>query len=71
MSQAAVIRKLFKNNHEALATVESGESGHKLLLDVEWFNVGEDEIEFSGEDFPYLRAALLDRHLEEIENESS
>lgn len=40
-------------------------SRHTFRVDVAEWPIEKDEVTFEKDDFPYLRVALLDKHLEE------
>jgi hypothetical protein len=64
MSQAETIRSIYRKNTPGLFSF-SQTNDHTLKLQLDRFGVERDEICFESENFPYFRAALLDKQLEE------
>lgn len=64
MSQTDIVAKFYrKNNRTAFGR---GISQHSMTVKLGDYPVDEPNISLSGDDFPYFRLALIDRHLEEL-----
>jgi len=69
MSQAEVISTFFRRNTQAIGFEENEVGKHGLTVKLDRFDVDEESLRFESEDFPYFRAALLDKYLEETDAE--
>jgi len=65
MSQASVISTLYHQSQFSYSPT-LGER-KELVIDLGRFDVERDDMDFTVDNFPYIRAALLDKYLEEIE----
>lgn len=68
MSQSEVVRKLYRQNDASNWRAVSPEpNSHSLTVKLHRFDVPRSRMVFEADDFPYMRAALLDKHLETID----
>jgi|APHM01.1.fsa_nt_gi hypothetical protein len=61
--QAWIVGSAYKKNMGGMAIQQT----HDMVVELrEYHCVGHDEIELDREDFPYVKLALIDRHLDEL-----
>lgn len=70
MSQADFIRKTYKKNTRNNKAWQFGATKpHNIAIRLQDFDVDKERMDFEPDDYPYFRAALLDKHLEETNDE--
>lgn len=68
MSQAEFVANLFATTRHNLNTRTYQDGKLKCFsIDLRSYSVEPDEISFAPRDYPYLRVALLDKHLDETD----
>lgn len=71
MSQASVISTLYNQRRRSQFSYSPTLGERKdLVIDLGRFDVEREDMDFSVDNFPYIRAALLDKHLEEMKKGS-
>ena len=69
MSQAEFIRETYKKSTRNNTAWQFSDKPHSISIRLQNFDVDKDRMDFEPDDYPYLRVALLDKHLEETNAE--